>query len=168
MKKVIIIGGGFAGINCAKKLMNRKDVEVTLIDKRNYHLFQPLLYQVATAGLSPADIASPIRGLLGSSKNVNVVLDEVLDINKEKKCVTTKSGNEFAFDYLVVSAGAQNFYFNQPWDKFSIGLKNLDEATSIRKKILSAFERAENEKDSELKKAYLTFVVVGGGPTGVE
>lgn len=168
MKKVVIIGGGFAGINCAKKLGNNKDLSVTLIDKRNYHLFQPLLYQVATAGLSPADIATPIRGLLSKYKNINVVMDEVETFSKEKKVVITKNNDEYAFDYLVLASGARNFFFNQPWDEYSLGLKNIEEATSIRKKILRAFEKAESEKDPEKKKAYLTFVVVGGGPTGVE
>src|SRR5690606_22919666 len=168
VKKVVIIGGGFAGVNCAKKLGNNKELSVTLIDRRNYHLFQPLLYQVATAGLSPADIATPIRGLLSHYKNVNVVMDEVESFDREKNLVKTKNQDEYSYDYLVLASGARNFFFNQPWDEFSLGLKNLEEATSIRKKILKAFEKAESEKDPEKKKAYLTFVVVGGGPTGVE
>lgn len=168
MKKVVIVGGGFAGINASKKLGNKKGLEVTLIDKKNYHLFQPLLYQVATAGLSPADIAVPIRSLLSQYKNINVVMDEVTSFDRDNKAVITASGDTYPYDYLILGSGAQNFFFNNPWDKVSSGLKTIDEATSIRKKILKAFEWAENEKDSDKKRAHLTFVIIGGGPTGVE
>lgn len=168
MKKVIIVGGGFAGLNAAKILGHEKDLQVTLIDKRNYHLFQPLLYQVAMAALSPADIASPIRSILSDFKNIEVIQSELKDIDKDQHKVMTSSG-EYEFDYLILACGAQHTYFGQSkWEKHAPGLKTIEQATEIRRRVLSAFENAESEKDPSLKKQFLTFVIVGGGPTGVE
>ena len=170
MKKIVIVGGGFAGINAAKTLgkSRRRDIEVTLIDKRNHHLFQPLLYQVATAGLSPADIASPIRKVLSPYKNTKVVLGEVLDIDPEQQILNTNVGS-ISYDTLVLACGATHSYFgNNQWEQRAPGLKSIEQATEIRRRILLAFEKAELTNDSELRKALMTFVVVGGGPTGVE
>ncbi len=167
MKKVVIVGGGFGGLAAAKKL-SRTEFHVTLIDKRNYHLFQPLLYQVATAALSPADIAYPLRSIL-RGPNIEILLGNVNEINKEEKWLTTLEGNRVEFDYLILSCGSTYTYFNSPqWEKFSPGLKNITQATEIRRKVLLAFEQAERETDPEKRNALLTFVVVGGGPTGVE
>lgn len=165
---VLIIGGGFAGLNAAKTLANKKDINVTIVDKRNHHLFQPLLYQVATAGLSPAEIAAPIRSILSGYNNVSVVLDHITNIDlNQKKASSDKS--TYSFDYLIMACGANHSYFgNDQWQDFAPGLKTLEQATEIRRRILMSFERAETTKDLELQKALLTFVVVGGGPTGVE
>lgn len=167
-KHIVIIGGGFGGLRAAKILANKSGVFVTLIDRHNYHLFQPLLYQVATAGLSPADIAVPIRSIVGGFKNIEVILAEVQSIElKTKQIVLSKK--QLAYDYLIVAAGAKHSYFAHPeWEKFAPGLKTLEQATEIRKRVLFAYEQAEIEEDSQIKKALLTFVVVGGGPTGVE
>lgn len=167
-KKIIIIGGGFAGLNTAKILVNQPNVEIVLIDQRNHHLFQPLLYQVATAGLNPADIAVPIRAQFSDCDNISVHWGEVKGVNLIRKIIF--SGEvEVPFDYLVLACGAQHSYFGHPeWEEFAPGLKTLEQATEIRRRILSAFEHAENETDPEKQKAHLTFVVVGGGPTGVE
>jgi NADH dehydrogenase len=168
MRRVVIVGGGFGGLNCARGLQRRADLSVTLIDRRNYHLFQPLLYQVAMAGLSPGDIASPIRGLFAASSNVRVVQAEVESINAEARRVLSTAG-AFEYDYLVLAAGAQHAYFgNDEWEEHAPGLKTLEQATEIRRRVLSAFERAECERDQTRRRALLTFVVVGGGPTGVE
>ncbi|MFV0337428.1 MAG: NAD(P)/FAD-dependent oxidoreductase [Chthoniobacterales bacterium] len=164
---VIIIGGGFAGLSAAKALADRP-VRVILIDRTNHHLFQPLLYQVATAGLSPADIAEPIRRILRRQKNVTVVLDEVKDIHPEAREVVTNDLT-FQYDYLIVAAGARHSYFgNDAWEKFAPGMKSLEDALSIRRRVLTAFEQAEKSRDDAERKAIMTFVVVGGGPTGVE
>lgn len=166
--KVLIIGGGFAGLNAAKSLGNKKDIEVTLIDKRNHHLFQPLLYQVATAGLSPAEIAVPIRNILSEYNNISVVLDQVERIDLEAKRAYSSLG-VYEYDFLIMACGSSHSYFgNDQWQKFAPGLKSLEQATEIRRRVLLSFERAENSKDIEEQKAYLSFVVVGGGPTGVE
>jgi len=168
MKKVIIVGGGFAGIAAAKKLGNNKNFYVTLIDRRNHHLFQPLLYQVAMAAVSPADIASPIRALLSNFKNVDVRLGEALKVLKDNKLLSTSIG-KFDYDYLILACGARQSYFgNGKWEKFAPGLKSLEEATEIRRRVLTAYELAESSTDPEKQKEWLTFIVVGGGPTGVE
>jgi NADH dehydrogenase len=165
--KVVIIGGGFGGLFAAKSLRNAY-VEVTLIDRRNFHLFQPLLYQVATGGLSPANIASPLRGILKHQKNTRVLLGEVTDIDVEKRRVILKDG-EVPYHSLILSAGARHHYFNHPeWEKLAQGLKTIEDATEMRGRILYAFEQAERESDPAKRKAWLTFVIVGGGPTGVE
>src|SRR5262245_32718691 len=168
MKRVVIIGGGFAGINCATALGNRRDVKVALIDRRNYHLFQPLLYQVAMAWLSPCDIATPIRGLMSQFDNVHVIHGEASGIDVGSRVVMTSAG-AYAYDYLVLATGAQHAYFGQEqWEQHAPGLKTLEQATEIRRRVLSAFEQAECEPDVNRRRALLTFVVVGGGPTGVE
>ncbi len=165
--RVVIIGGGFAGLSAAKSLRGA-DVEITLIDRRNFHLFQPLLYQVATGGLSPANIAAPLRAVLQKQKNCRVVLGDVQEIDPVKKVVLTNDG-EYPFDSLVVAAGATNNYFGHPeWEKHAPGLKTLEEATEIRRRVLTSFEIAEKIDDPAKREKYLTFVVVGGGPTGVE
>jgi NADH:ubiquinone reductase (H+-translocating) len=167
-KIVIVIGGGFAGLNAAKKLADQPDVFVILMDQRNHHLFQPLLYQVATAGLNPGDIAVPIRAQFSDSANVEVHWGRVERVDLEQKFVAGGE-TELEFDYLVIACGAQHSYFAHPeWEKFAPGLKTLEQATEIRRRILSAFEDAENELDLEKQQAMLNFVIVGGGPTGVE
>jgi NADH:quinone reductase (non-electrogenic) len=169
---VIIVGGGFAGLNTALKLADKKELHVLLIDQRNHHLFQPLLYQVATAGLNPADIAVPIRAQFPNTSNIEVHLGRILGVNLDSKSVVTLIDNEqveIAYDYLVLACGAQHSYFgHNDWEDFAPGLKTLEQATEIRRRILSAFEQAENALDVNTTKALLTFVVVGAGPTGVE
>ncbi|RZA16302.1 MAG: NAD(P)/FAD-dependent oxidoreductase [Proteobacteria bacterium] len=163
-----MVGGGFAGINAAKEFKNRDDVQVVLVDQRNYHLFQPLLYQVATAGLNPSDIAVPIRGLFTNAENISVHLARVDSINLKDKLIIGNDG-ELSYDYLILACGVRHSYFGkQEWENFAPGLKTLEQATEIRRRILSAFELAENEADPEKQKAMLTFVIVGAGPTGVE
>lgn len=169
MKKphVVIVGGGFGGLSSAKKLAHTS-VSVTLIDKKNYHLFQPLLYQVAMAGLSPAEIAYPLRELLFRAKNINVILGEVQEVNKDENWLICDS-NKINFDYLILACGSTYTYFNSPqWEKFAPGLKTIAQATEIRRRVLIAFEEAEKESLIEKRKAFMTFVIVGGGPTGVE
>jgi NADH:quinone reductase (non-electrogenic) len=167
--KVVIVGGGFGGLSAAKALA-KAPVDVTLIDRHNYHLFQPLLYQVATAALTSAEIASPIRGILRKQKNTTVYLDTVVGIDKERRLVHTESGRSFPYDYLILATGAQHSYFgNDQWAEFAPGLKTIDDAMELRRRILIAFERAEMETDDqESHDAFLAFVIVGGGPTGVE
>lgn len=168
MKRVAIIGCGFAGLNAAKTLGNKRGVEVTVFDRNNYHLFQPLLYQVATAGLSPAEIAVPVRSILASYRNITVVKAEVMGVDKEKKSVKTDIG-EFAYDYLLLGCGAVTTYYgNDHWRRYADSLKSVEQALVIRRKLLNAFERAEVADGREEKARLLTFVVVGGGPTGVE
>lgn len=168
MQQVLIVGGGFVGLHAAKLLAKSKQVNVTLIDRRNYHLFQPLLYQVAMAGLSPAEIAAPIRGLLSGYKNVRVLQAEALRVDRNRKVVETSVG-PMSYDYLILGCGAQHTYFgNEVWEPVAPGLKTVEQATEIRRRILTAFERAECEADTEEKTKQLTFVVVGGGTTGVE
>lgn len=164
---VIIIGGGFGGLSAAKAFEG-KPVKVILIDRSNHHLFQPLLYQVATAGLSPADIAQPIRAILRHQENVTVVLDEVKKINPESREVVTDDLT-FKYDYLIVAAGARHHYFgNDQWEEQAPGLKSLEDALEIRRRVLVAFEVAEKARTAEERKQCTTFVVVGAGPTGVE
>lgn len=167
-KVVVIIGAGFAGLNAAKKLRNVKDLHVILIDQKNHHLFQPLLYQVATAGLNPSDIAVPTRSEFSDADNIEVHLGRIQGVDLAKSFVYGKH-YEIEFDYLIVACGAQHSYFGHPeWEEFAPGLKTLEQATEIRKRILMAFEIAENMPDPKEQKNWLTFVIVGGGPTGVE
>jgi NADH dehydrogenase len=168
MSKIVVIGGGFGGLSFLQKA-RKSNNEFTLIDKTNHHLFQPLLYQVATAVLSPADITVPIRNLFKNDSNVKVKLGEVVNINKEKKQIVLKNDDVIDYDKLIVSTGASYSYFgNDNWGKFSNGLKNINDALDIRDKILKAFEKAENESNKNIQQKFLNFVVIGGGPTGVE
>ncbi len=165
---VVIVGGGFAGLNVAKYLKS-SDFKVTLIDKSNHHLFQPLLYQVATAALSPGDIAVPIRAVFTKQRNVNVVLGRVIRIDKSAKRVFLQEGDEITYDYLVLAPGAKyNYFGNDGWSKHAPGLKTLDNALQIRERILLSLEQAEKIIDLEKRKPYLAYVVIGAGPTGVE
>ena len=167
-KHIVIIGGGFGGLYAAQKLQGL-DARITLIDKRNFHLFQPLLYQVATGVLSPADIASPIRGVLANQKNITVLMGEVTDINAESQKILIRGGEEIDYDYAIVATGVSHHYFgNDHWAEWAPGLKTVEDAINMRRRILDAFEAAEKETDAEKRQALLTFVVVGGGPTGVE
>ena len=167
VKKVVIVGAGFAGLNAARRLRNVADLDVTVIDRENHHLFQPLLYQVAMAALSPAEIAAPIRSLL-SGGNARVIQAAAQRIDVEGRRVITDAG-EYAYDYLLVACGAQHAYFgHEEWEVNAPGLKTLPQATEIRRRVLEAFEAAERESDANARRRYLTFVVVGGGPTGVE
>ena len=168
MLNVVVIGGGFGGLKFLQRARSSK-MQFTLIDKQNHHLFQPLLYQVATAVLSPANIAFPIRRMFKNFKNVKVILDEATDINREDKTVTISSGEKIKYDQLVVSTGSRHSYFgNDDWSEYSNGLKGINDALQIRERLLRAFEKAQNEKNIEKRNKYLNFVVVGGGPTGVE
>ncbi|MDP9186257.1 MAG: NAD(P)/FAD-dependent oxidoreductase [Verrucomicrobiota bacterium] len=165
--RVIIIGAGFGGLEAAKKFAGEA-VRVTVVDRTNYHLFQPLLYQVATAALSPADIAAPVRAILSKCKNMEVTLAEVQSIDVNAKKVKMVDG-ELDYDYLIVATGARHSYFGHPeWEKLAPGLKSLEDAVEIRRRILMAFEYAERSSDEAARKAAMTFAVVGGGPTGVE
>jgi NADH dehydrogenase len=167
MKKVVIIGGGFGGLAAAKDLA-KHNFDITIVDKTNHHLFQPLLYQVATAALSPGDIANPIRSILGGSKNVKVVMSEVTSIDKVKREVKFNSSS-LAFDYLIIAVGNSHSYFgNEGWEKFAPGLKTLNDALKIREGVLLSLEAAEQLTDKSRLEDYLNFVIVGGGPTGVE
>ena len=164
---VIIVGGGFGGLEAAKKLAC-EDVRVTLVDRTNYHLFQPLLYQVATAALSPADIASPLRAILSECKNMEIIMAEVTGIDVQGRKLQLTDG-ELAYDYLILATGARHSYFGHPeWEKLAPGLKSLEDAVEIRRRILMAYEYAEKITDPAARKAAMTFAVIGGGPTGVE
>ena len=164
---IVIVGAGFAGLTAAKGLAHAKG-NVTLIDRRNHHLFQPLLYQVATAGLSPAQIAAPIRAIVRAQKNTKVFLDEVTGVDLERQEVLL-GAKRIGYDYLVLATGARHSYFgHDEWERFAPGLKSLEDAEDIRRRILLAFERAEEEVDQVRRDALLTFVIIGGGPTGVE
>jgi NADH dehydrogenase len=165
---VVILGGGFAGLYAAKAL-RRAPVRVTLVDRRNHHLFQPMLYQVATAALNPSDIASPIRSVLRHQKNTEVLLGEADRISVDQRTVHLADGAVLPYDYLIVGTGARHSYFgHDQWEALAPGLKSLEDALEIRRRVLLAFEHAERERDPVRRHAYLTFVVVGGGPTGVE
>jgi NADH dehydrogenase len=166
--KVVIVGAGFGGLAAAQALA-RAPVELTLIDRRNHHLFQPLLYQVATAGLSPADIAAPIRSILRGQENVRVVLGSVCGVDREGRRVLLGDGAPVPYDRLVIATGAQHSYFGRDdWAEHAPGIKTIEDATAVRRKVLLALERAETETDPERRQALLTFVVIGAGPTGVE
>lgn len=164
---VVILGGGFGGLYAAQSLKNAP-VDVTLLDRRNFHLFQPLLYQVATGALSPGEIASPLRSVLSKQKNARVLLGEAVDLDAERKLLILADGS-IEYDTLIVATGSRTFYFgNDDWENYAPGLKTIEEATQIRHRILYAFEAAERESDPEKRREWLTFVVVGAGPTGVE
>lgn len=168
MKHVVILGGGFAGLNAAKDL-RKAAVSVTLVDRHNHHLFQPMLYQVATAALSPGDIASPIRSVLRESRNTEVLLDEADAVDLDARAVHLASGRTLSYDYLVIATGARHSYFGRDeWERLAPGLKELEDAFAVRRRILLAFEQAEQEQDPAVREALLTFVIVGAGPTGVE
>ena len=167
-KRVMIVGGGFGGLQCARNLANA-DVDITLVDRENHHLFQPLLYQVATAGLAPASIATPIRAVLGEQANTQVLLAEVTDVDLGKRQLVLSDGANLPYDYLVLAAGARTNYFgNDQWAEHAHALKAMRDAIRIRERVLLAFEAAEREPDGDRRSALLTFVVIGGGPTGVE
>jgi NADH dehydrogenase len=166
--RVVIVGAGFGGLEAAKKLAC-KDVFVTVIDRTNYHLFQPLLYQVATAALSPADIAAPIRAVLSKCKNMEVILAELRSVDVNAKKVKMSDGAELDYDFLVLATGARHSYFgHDEWEKLAPGLKSLEDAIEVRRRLLMAFEYAERITDEAARKAAMTFVIIGGGPTGVE
>jgi NADH:quinone reductase (non-electrogenic) len=166
--RVVIVGAGFGGLETARKLA-RSSVDVTVIDRHNYHLFQPLLYQVATAALSPADIAEPIRGVLRHQQNATVLLDEAIGVDPAAHRVETRFGAAQSYDYLVLAPGSQYTYFgNADWPRWAPGLKSIDDATLIRRRVLLAFEEAETVTDPAIRQRLLTFVLVGAGPTGVE
>jgi len=165
---VVILGGGFGGLNAAKGLAHAA-VDVTVVDRHNHHLFQPMLYQVATAALSPGDIASPIRSILRRQRNTEVLLDEATAVDPAARQVTLASGGTLAYDYLIVATGANHSYFgHDSWAPYAPGLKTVEDALEIRRRVLLAFEYAEMEPDPVARQAYLNFVIVGGGPTGVE
>jgi len=165
--RIVIIGAGFGGLSAAKELAGAP-FDVSIVDQHNYHLFQPLLYQVATAGLSPADIASPIRAILRGQDNVQVILAQVFGIDPARQEVVTEGGRRIGFDHLIAATGARHGYFGKDWAAYAPGLKTIDDATYIRRRILLAFERAETAPDPDERRRLLNFVVVGGGPTGVE
>jgi NADH:ubiquinone reductase (H+-translocating) len=166
-KRIIIVGGGFGGLYAAKALKNA-NVGITLVDRRNYHLFQPLLYQVATAALNPSDIAAPIRAVLRKQKNVSVIMGDATAIDLDRRIVRLADG-ELAYDLLIIATGATHSYFGHPeWEEHAPGLKTIEDALEIRRRVLRAFEAAERETDPARQQAWLNFVIVGGGPTGVE
>jgi len=166
--RVVIVGGGFGGLYAARSL-KRAAVDVTLIDRRNFHLFQPLLYQVATGALSPGEIASPLRYVLNRQKNTRVLLAEVVDIDVDKRELVLDDHSRVPWDTVIFATGSTHSYFGHPeWEAFAPGLKTVEDATEIRTRLLLAFERAESAADPAARRAYLTFVIVGGGPTGVE
>jgi NADH:ubiquinone reductase (H+-translocating) len=165
---VVIVGGGFGGLRAARALKSAP-VRVVLVDRQNHHLFQPLLYQVASATLSPADIASPIRHILRAQRNAQVVLGEATAVELGARRVLLGDGKALPYDFLILAAGSRSSYFGRDaWAGLAPGLKTLEDALEIRKRFLLSFERAEQEEDPELRREWLTFVIVGGGPTGVE
>lgn len=166
--RVVIVGAGFGGLAAARAL-RRADVAVTVIDQRNHHLFQPLLYQVATAGLSPAEIAAPIRAILRDQANARVLLGRVATVDAAGRVVVLADGARIPFDWLIVATGARHSYFgNEHWARHAPGIKTIEDALAVRRRVLLALERAETETDPDRRRALLTFVVIGGGPTGVE
>ncbi len=170
--RVVVVGGGFAGVNVCRQLAGVADIDVTLVDRRNYHLFQPLLYQVATGGLSPGDIAAPLRSIMRKAPNVRVVLGEMRDLDpaaQEIVLVDVDREQRIAYDTLIIATGARHSYLGKPqWEALAPGLKSIEDATQIRARVLYAFEQAEQAPDEATRQAWLTFVVVGAGPTGVE
>ena len=168
-KEVIVVGAGFGGLEAARTLAGHPAVQVAIVDQRNHHLFQPLLYQVATAGLNPADIAVPVRAQFSRAANVSVRLGRVAAVDLAQRRIALEGGTQLPWDFLILACGAQHSYFGHPeWEEFAPGLKTLEQATEIRRRILLAFESAENEPDALAQRRLLTFVIVGGGPTGVE
>ena len=168
-KEVIVVGAGFGGLEAARTLAGHPAVQVTIVDQRNHHLFQPLLYQVATAGLNPADIAVPVRAQFTRAANVSVRLGRAAAVDLAQRQIALEDGTKLPWDFLILACGAQHSYFGHPeWEEFAPGLKTLEQATEIRRRILFAFESAENEPDASAQRRLLTFVIVGGGPTGVE
>ncbi|MCC5913557.1 MAG: NAD(P)/FAD-dependent oxidoreductase [Balneolaceae bacterium] len=166
--RVVIVGGGFGGIAAARSL-RKTDCRITLIDKKNHHLFQPLLYQVATAALSPGDIAVPIRAIFSRNKNIETILGEVTEVDQEQKSVILSDGEAIPYDYLILAPGARyNYFGNEKWQEFAPGLKTLNNALAIRERVLISLEKADKIKDPKKRKPYLTYAVIGGGPTGVE
>src|SRR5689334_2181332 len=160
--RVVIVGGGFGGLYAAKAL-GKAPVEVTLIDRRNFHLFQPLLYQVATGGLSPANIAAPLRAVLKRHLNTRVLLGEVVDFDLGRRRVVLRDGDSIPYDSLIVATGSRHSYFGHPeWEKYAPSLKTVEDATTMRQRILYAFEAAERTADPDRRQAWLTFVIVGG------
>src|SRR5579864_3732141 len=165
--RVLILGGGFGGLKAAKAL-KRAPVQVTLLDRRNFHLFQPLLYQVATGSLSPGEISSPLRAVFRRQKNTQILLGEATDLDVQHRRVILLDG-EIEYDSLIVATGSADYYFgHEEWKQSAPGLKSIEEATAVRHKILFAFEAAERERDPQKRREWLTFILVGGGPTGVE
>ena len=168
-RTVVVVGGGFGGLNAVSILARDKKTKIVLIDRRNHHLFQPLLYQVATAGLAPSDIASPIRGIFSHSPNVEVLLAEVSDVDLKAKAVVLKNSDRISYDSLILACGAERNYFgHNDWESFAPSLKSLEDAIEIRKRILLSYEKAETSLSESDRKSFLTYVIVGGGPTGVE
>jgi NADH:ubiquinone reductase (H+-translocating) len=169
LSRIVIVGAGFGGLTCAKAL-HRAAAQITVIDQRNFHLFQPLLYQVATAALSPADIAMPIRRILQRQRNARVVMGHVEAIDRVARTIRVRDGDqEIPYDYLVIATGARHAYFgHEDWEPFAPGLKQIEDATDIRHRVLVAFEKAETEADPAERRRLLSFAVIGGGPTGVE
>jgi NADH dehydrogenase len=166
---IVVLGAGFGGLEFCRRMKARSDIMITLIDRQNHHLFQPLLYQVATAGLSAPEIAEPIRSILGKQKNVRVILDEAVDVQLEDKRVHLRDTGPIDYDYLMLAVGARTNYFNNDhWEPFAPGLKTLDDARRIRHNLLLAFEEAERERDPERRERLMRMIVVGAGPTGVE
>ncbi len=169
MHRVVVVGGGFGGLYAARELGRDRRVDLTLVDRRNFHLFQPLLYQVATGALSPGDIAQPLRSILRRQENTTVILGEAAGVELDSRQVMLSDGGPIDYDSLIVSTGASHAYFgNDQWAPVAPGLKTIEDATEIRRRILIAFEAAEREADPALREAWMTFVIVGGGPTGVE
>src|SRR5688572_16656358 len=167
-ESVLILGCGFAGLWAAQAL-RKAPVQLTVLDRTNHHLFSPLLYQVATAGLSAPSVAGPIRHILAGQRNTTVLMAEARSIEVDKKCVLLEDGSRIAYDYLIVTTGSTHSYFgHEEWAPLAPGLKSLEDALEIRRRVLLAFELAERERDPVKRHAYLTFVIVGGGPTGVE
>ncbi|WP_211222999.1 NAD(P)/FAD-dependent oxidoreductase [Salinimicrobium terrae] len=167
-RKVVIVGGGFAGISVANRLKH-SSAEITIIDRSNHHLFQPLLYQVATGGLSPGDIAAPIRAIFGKDRNIKVLMGEVKSIEAKENELTLINGNKVQFDQLILAPRAQdNFFGHEDWKQYASGLKTLGDALQIRERILLSLEEAEQLEDPEKRQPFLTYVIIGGGPTGVE
>ncbi len=167
--RVVVVGGGFAGLYAARSLRSDPEVAVTLLDRRNFHLFQPLLYQVATGALSPGEIAQPLRSIFARQRNATVILGEAVGIDAARREVHVSDGGALAYDTLIVATGAHHTYFgHDEWARVAPGLKTIEDATEIRRRILIAFEAAEREADRERRREWMTFVLVGGGPTGVE